>query len=463
MTTLPAVLVLAAPLVVFAVVFAGFQAKRVRSPHAALFGQRHTPSWSSVFVFVLAAVFFAVSGRTRGDSVAFALVAASVVGAAVVERKLLTTYSEILRFYLDPTHWTSLQHQGARWRYEMQHVFATDPEHVDGLIFDLIQTHGTLEEFLTGLDERQFPPEYDEVLRKRLWGFLFQTVERLASEVVPNEVIENRGRFSSGKARSEVFAELRDVAQAGQVAFMDRWQYYWCLRNLNVIDQVLRRTFRWEAQLAGVAIGSLLYGLGFVFGSARHHSPIAIPLGTVTAGALLWLLVVCAGASLFLVTAFRGTGTFSISSPSQGEDYDPLWSDVIQVGIVAFTVSFVIYGIGGPFFLDPAALSHFHLNTRFLLYSCGSFLFCGLVFAGHVLGVHELMSDSRANALARTAESLAIATTTEERKALLDHFADVRRLRVWPLRGATVAQLAAGILLPIVVQAILLYSGLRSH
>jgi hypothetical protein len=178
------------------------------------------------------------------------------------------------------------------------------------------------------------------------------------------------------------------------------------------------------------------------------------------AGTLLWLLLACGGASILIVGTFRGTGTFSIARPTRGTDFDPLWTAVIQVGIVAFAVSFVVYGIGSPFLLEPAALDRFSVDDEFLAYASGSFLFCVLVFVVHTVGVHNLMKGSRDNALDRASEDLR-RPGLEHDQATMDHFRDVRGMRVWPLRSSTVLQLAGGILLPVGAQAILIYSGLN--
>lgn len=378
----------------------------------------------------------------------------------LVERRLLRTFTKITRFYLDPTDWASLKDRGAHWRYEMQHVFIEDPEYVDEVLYRMVARYDSYDALVAAL-RRQDLPAPREVLDGHYWGAPFQSVRELATTIVPTEVLANNGQNTSGLTPDEAFAELHQLALTDKRAFMDRWQYFWCLRNLNVIDSLLRRVFCWRTQFAVVSIGALIYLIGWAIDRPGHDA-IATPLAAATSGAVLWLLVVSAGSSVFFIGAFRGTGTFSISFPCEGQNYDPLWNDVIQVGIVAFTTSFLVYGIGGPLFVDPSTLTRFALNGRFVSFAAAAFAFCSLVFLSHLSGVHELMADSRSNALARTTEQIDTSRDANEREELLRHFGDVRALRTWPLRSVTIAQLAGGIALPIIVQAILLYTGLRS-
>jgi hypothetical protein len=461
MPTPSAVLLLATPLALFAILIAAFRATPIRSPEAAKFRRPPTPAWSGIAIFGAGALVYAAEAHSRANSFALAVVGVSLVGAMFVERKLLSIFADITRFYLDPSEWRTLESSGPRWRYEMQRVFARDPEYVDGLLLGLLRDSESYETFLSSLTGERFPRRYADVLDRRLWGAMSMTVRKLAMDVVPREVIANHGRYSSGKQGEEVFAELHELASHDADAFMDRWQYYWCLRNLNVIDVAMKRTLCWQAQVATVVAGGALYALGLALGSG-HNADMSTLLGGLASGAMLWLLVVCGGASLLLIASFRGTGTFSVAQPCEGEEFDPLWTHVVQVGIVAFTVSFVVYGIGSPFIFNPQTLSHFHLETAFLLDACASFLFCGLIFACHVAGVHELMADSKRNALSRARDALDEAATTQDQGLLSGYYREVRQLRVWPIRGATVAQLAAGILLPVVVQAVLLYVGLKA-
>lgn len=461
MPTLPGLLILATPLILYAATVVGLRQTPTRSLHAAKFIRRYRSAQVAFGILILVAIAYGAIFPTRTDILAVGLVIASLVGAVFVQQKLLHTFAQVTRFYLDPSDWKAHKARGPHWRYEMQHVFLGDPEYVDSLILALVLESTTFAEFQRALQEERFPRDYNDVLDKRFWGPLFQTVRRLATEVVPTEVFASKGRYTSGRTPDAIFAELRALALTDISRYMDRWQYYWCLRNLNVIDLILRRTFCWQTQLAVIMGGAAL----FVFGASvepDHLDHLAIPLGAAATGSIIWLLVVCGGASLLIVGAFRGTGTFVIASPCRGENFDPLWSSVIQVGIVSFSTSFLIYGIASPFLFAPDTLSHFQVGVRFVVYAGVSFLFCVSVFAGHVAGLHKLMQGSRENALARAADALHAAMTPTERQIHMDRFIDVRRLRVWPIRGTVVAQLSAGIVLPVVVQAVLLYTGLKA-
>lgn len=400
------------------------------------------------------------SGHGRDDTLYAILALASLLGARIVAGGLLRTFSHISYSYLDPREWQDVDQRGDRWRYEMRQRFVDDPEYVDALVLLLLETSTSYAEFITALRSGNFPSEYQAVLNKRLWGSIQPSVGVLARHVVPSEVFVNERRFTSHKSPETIFNELRTLSANGDNrALMDRWQYYWCLRNLNLIDRLLKRALGWRANIAVVLGGAVAFAIGAQL-TDNQEVAASFLLRSFAAGALLWLLVVASGASLLIVRVFRGTGTFAIDDPCRGKRFDPLWSEVIKVGIVAFTVSFIIYGIGSPFLLDPGVLTHFHFDGRFVAYAGASFAFCALVFVNHISGVHDLMLGSRTNALDRIALALKGRNGHDER--LMERFREVRELRVWPLRGTTLAQLVVGIGFPVAVQAILLYSGIKT-
>ncbi len=343
----------------------------------------------------------------------------------------------------------------------MQHAYLNDPEYLDSIIITMLRKYKHLLDFKAALEAEDFPRGYDHVLSKRLWGPLFPTLRDSAKDSVPNELLNGHGRFSPGKSPDQIYLELRALALTNQTLFLDRWQYYWGLRNINVVDVLLRRAFSVWVGLSVIALGAAFFGLAVLTHQTRDHE-LAASLAAIASGSLLWMLISCGLSSLLFVGAFRGTGTFSISYPCEGDAFDPLWGRVIQIGIVAFTVSFVIYGIAAPFLFETSALEHFHLDQRFVIYAAGSLLFCVSIFAGHLAGVHKLMARSRENALGRIMDAVRVAKTNHGRDVLLDHFHNVKRLRTWPIRGAVIAQTAAGIALPVLIQAILLYTGLRA-
>jgi hypothetical protein len=460
MTTTAAALLLGTPLVALAVLVAGIRARSVRSLHADVFKYKATPLWIWAMLTAVVAGLYVAGHDTPATRVTAGVGILAIIGSGVVQSKVLGTLSKITRFYLDGEHWNDVAAKGPNWRYEMQHVFVTDPEYVDGLVLDLLEETATLAELGTRL-KSDYPDKYRHILEKRVWGFMFPTVRTLALEVVPAEVFGNHGRFSPGKSADDIYAELRILACRDRTLLMDRWQYYWCLRNLNYIDSLINKVFSWWAVFATVALGALLCKIGTAVTPNSHLGGIDLWGDSVAAGLLLLMLTMCGSASLFIIAAFRGTGTFGIPSPSYDDRYDPLWSDVIQVGIVAFAISLVVYGIGGQFFFDPTLATHLHITTRVIGYACASLAFSGLVFACHIVGVHELMKDSKWNALDRIQAALASETKQQEREVLTKRFLDVRQLRVWPFQRATIAQLVAGIAFPIVVQVLLLYTGLK--
>jgi hypothetical protein len=343
----------------------------------------------------------------------------------------------------------------------MQHVFIRDPEYLDQLMLEMFRANRTRADFLDALRNRAFPPGYDHLLSKRFWGhILFPSIEILATQVVPNELLDNQGKYSPERTADQIYDELRGLALTDTAQFLDRWQYYWCLRNLNIVDGLIGMVFSRWVQAGTITCGVGLLALGCWIDPMHHYQPI-LALSAIAMGSLLWLLVACGSASLLIVGAFRGTGTFTIADPCQGEYFDPLWNRVIQVGIVAFAVSFVIYGLASPFMFEAKTLYSFTVDARFLVYAVVSLLFCGTIFAAHFVGVHRLMAKSRTNAMERCEDEIAGADSTS-RNAKVDHYLELRQLRSWPIRSAVVIQLLAGIVLPVAVQAILLYTGLKS-
>lgn len=448
------------PLVAHLAMIVGLRETPVRSVGAAQFMLKQGSVLAPAGLVLVALGLYVWSEHSRDDTLYAIIVLSSLLGARIVAGALLRTFSHISYSYLDPHEWLDLNQRGDRWQYEMRQRFIDDPEYVDALVLSLIETSNNYAEFLNTLRAGDFPSEYRAVLSKRLWGPVQPSVYALAHNVVPNEVFVNERRFSSHKAPGAIFDELRALTTNGdKKALMDRWQYYWCLRNLNLIDRLLKRALGWQANIAVVFGGAGLFALGVQLANNQEASTSFL-LRSFAAGSLVWLLFVASGASLLIVRVFRGTGTFAIADPCRGKRFDPLWSEVIKVGIVSFTVSFIIYGIGSPFLLDPGVLVHFNIDGKFVAYAAASFAFCALVFANHTSGVHDLMLGSRTNALDRV--SLALKNGNEANERLLERFREVRELRVWPLRGTTLAQLIVGIGFPVAVQAILLYSGLKT-
>ncbi len=412
-------------------------------------------------IAALGAVFLYLwSSGGRENTVYLVIALSSLAGAEMVIRLLLRTFAQITRFSLDPSEWADLAVHGPRWRYEMRRNFVEDPEYADALVLSMLPRFACYAELAAALRREEFPDAYRRVIDKRLWGFIQPTVRQLTRDVVPNEVFTNTGRYSSGKTADEIFDELSAISATGdKAALLDRWQYFWCLRNLNLINLVLRRAFGWvtTAGLVIVGAGGTIAALGLLRHQAISSGPL---LRALAAGTLLWMLATSVASSILIVRLFQGTGTFAVSTPCRSTRFDPLWSSIIKIGIVSFTVSFVVYGIGSPFLLEPHVLAHFRFTGAFVGYAAGSFVLCVAVFVTHTIGLHDLMLGSRDNALDRVEAELE-RIPDNERDEHFERFREIRELQVWPLRGSTIAQLAAGILLPITVQALLLYAGLR--
>lgn len=450
----------AVPVAAHIIMLGGLREAPIRSTSAARFILSQGSPVAPSAIALLALALYCLSGHGRDDTLYLVIVLSSLLGARIVASALLRTFERITFYYLDPEEWLTPSRRGERWRYEMRQRFIDDPEYVDALVMKMLPSYDCYADFAGALRAGDFPSEYRDVLAKHYWGPMQQSVRTLASKVVPTDVFANQGRFSAHKTPDEIFDELRALSPTDNAALMDRWQYYWCLRNLNLIDTILRRVFGAITNLAVVFVGMVVFAGGILLVDGGGLSAdLVLRAGAV--GALLWLIVVCSGSSLIVVRVFRGTGTFAISDPCRGTLFDPLWSDVIKIGIVSFAISFVIYGIGSPFVLDPGTLAHFRLSSEFVVYAAGSFLFCALVFANHTSGVHDLMLGSRTNALDRVGRELADRSGTDQRA--LERFKELRELRVWPLRGTTLAQIAAGIFFPVIAQAILLYAGLSGH
>lgn len=451
---------LAIPVVLYGGFALGMRQNRVRSPIAAQFAPKVRLPRLGLVVSLFAAILFLVGHRDRPTTLYLGLTVLAMFGAAFVENKLRRTLADIVYHNLNPAHWADFKNRGPHWRYEMKWSFIQDPEYVDVITLQMIDETSSYTALSYAARQEKFPPGHEPYLDLRAWGRFFPPVRTIVQQTISEDVLMNYGRYASGLTPAEVFAELKSTEDLA--LRMDRLQYFWCLRNLNVIDARLRQILRGSSQAAVIAIGTLLFLLVAPSISEDGQAPSEL-LRAVAAGSLLWLLVVCAGASLFIIRVFGGTGTFSISYPVRGTDFEPLWNRVLQVGIVSFSVSFLLYGIGSPFLLDPAALAQFKVDGTFIAYAAGGFVFCAGVFLAHTAGLHDLMLASRTNALDRLAFRLESTLDTEPRRELVDWFKDVRTLRVWPVRASTLAQVGLGILLPVLVQVILLYTGIRTR
>lgn len=456
------VLFLALPIALHITVVGLLRERTERSWSAARFHQRRGPTVSPIVVGFAAIALYLQSAEHRAQTVFLVLVISSLAGSELVIQLLLRTFARITRFSLDPSEWSSFSDRGPRWRYQMRHQFIEDPEYVDALVLSMLQSFSTYTEFVQALRDEDFPRKYKPLLHRRLWGVIQPTVQELAREVVPNDVFTNNGRYSSGNSPEEIFHELRYLCSCDRISLMDRWQYYWCLRNLNLINRLLRRAFSGITLLCVILLGSAVaLAVLVTTGHPVRSQSADVVLRALTAGTLLWVLFTCAGASILIVRIFQGTGAFAIDTPCRSTRFDPLWSRIVKIGILSFTVSFIVYGIGSPFLLEPAVLSNFHVSNGFLGYAIGSSVLCGIVFVTHSIGLHDLMLGSRENALDRVMIDLKATTTPGMRQFHVERFREIRDLQVWPLRRSTLAQLAAGILLPITVQVLLLYAGLR--
>lgn len=434
-----------------------------RSLDAARFSYKMYPIGPPLFLGLCGIILYIASEQSPPDVLYIGLILYALIGAGLVEWRTVSTFTYIVRFYLDSTAWSSITKREQRWQYEMKYHFVENPEYADSLVLSMLSKSSSYDNLVAALTSKPLPEEekYEQILDAHLWGLVLPTARSIAASVVPNELFANNGRYSHGKTPEEVFQELRYRSSQDQTLLMDRWQYYWCLRNLNLIDRSLRRALARSTKIAVVCLGAGIFLIGLVTTTRAHLSADTF-LRAEAAGALLWLLVMSGGASILIVRAFKGTGTFSISFPCRGSNFDPLWSRVIQVGILSFAASFLVYGIGSPFLLDPTVLSHFQIGTRFVVYAGSSFLFCFAVFINHTTGLHDLMLGSRDNALDRTFLDLQNATTEDTRRVYIERFKELRELRVWPIRGSTAAEVAIGIVLPVAVQVILLYSGLQA-
>lgn len=452
------------PLVLFVVIAVAIRETPVLTRESADFEQLPRPVLAPLLVVLMAAGLFAAGSHGRSELLYLVLVVLSVAGAGLIERKLLATVAEIVHGYMNPRDWMDGRAPpGPRWRFQTKARYRDDPEWVDRIVLEMVSRHSTYAEFEHAVRADDFPPWYGDVLDRKLWGRAFPTARVIVKNLLVKEVFNNDGRFRSGKSPDQIFAELRELADGEHHAVLDRWQYYLCLRDLNILYSVLNRGCR-PLILIGIVLLSAMVFCASVTLISTEALSISLILRATAAGALVWLLVVCASASILIVHVgvgmSPGTGTFSIARPTRGTDFDPLWTEVIQVGILAFAASFLVYGIGSPFLLQPSALDAFTVDRDFLFYAAGSSLLCVMMFVVHTVGVHNLMRGSRDNALDRASEGLRSASTQHD-EGTLDHFKEVRGMRVWPLRASTVFQLAGGILLPVGAQALLIYAGLN--
>jgi hypothetical protein len=437
-------------------------AVRLRSNRSPFIDQYlHIPRPTApVAAYLVLAVVTFVAGSYSSQTIVFlALTVASLVGATLIQARLRRLLTTITTHYLDRTSWQDIRFRGPGWRYEMKYEFIERPEYVDALILSMVRQYPTYSSFRDAILKGTFPPEYADILDKRFWGFGLPTVRKLANEVVIDELFRGQGPYAPSQSADDIYHELRDLVRGDKVLLMDRWQYYWALRNLNFVTALVSRALSPIMQAIGIA--GIMIAFGIAATVSTNVSIVDSVLRSVAAGSLVWVVFVCGGTSLLIVSIFRGTGTFAISFPTSSHDYDPIWTEFIQLGILAFSVSFLTYGIGMPFLLMPQVLSKYPaaLDGRFMAYSVMSFVLCLLIFLNHAFGTHTLMASSKANALERVERELRRAAKVEDRSGLVERHIELQRLRVWPFRRAVVAQLLLGIVLPALAQGIAVYSS----
>ncbi len=385
--------------------------------------------------------------------VPFAL-AAAMIGRWNVERMM----RHVVGHYVNPEAWVDLDKRGGEWRYEMKSSFIDDPEFVDLIAFELFDAHPTYESFREAVTAEKLPSSYERVLDRHLWGLLLPTTRELITRALIAEIFENTGHYSCGKSAEGIYEELRGLRRHRE-AFMDRWQYYWTIRNLNALERIFGRVFGNALELVFFTIAAVVFALLDV-GFGPDGDAALIGVRALSAAALLWVVVICGGTNFVLVQLFRGTGTFAIDLPLRDRRQDPLWPRFVRIGIYGFAASFLFYGIGMPILLTPSLWTHFKVDRHFLLLALLSFLLCALIFANHIRAIHELMSNSRANALDRVARRLVEATNETSYARARERFAELRELTSWPLNSAVTGAVVTGIVLPVLVQLLLILAGL---
>ena len=405
-------------------------------------------------------IVYALSSHDRISSFCVALTLLALLGAFIIGQRLRFTLDFLVASYLNPRAWADVAKRRHQWQFEMKYAFVLQPEHVDALLLELLKRHTDFAGFNAALVSADVPPEYVNELTRRHWGFALPSLRGLVTKVLPNEVFRNAGPYSPEKSPAAIFDELRSLSHANdQFLLMDRIQYYWTLRNLNYLGRLIA-TLAGEVAFVGVTLltTAAFFGGMEVFG--HEKASVALALRALAAGAAVWTLSVCFGVSLLLITIFRGTGTFSISLPPLNITAERLWTPFTQVGIAAFTTSFVIYGVGVPFLFAPRELYHFSPNTTFSIYALACLLPCLTVFLNHTIGTHILMREAKLNALERLRARL-VTAPSEETGKLRDAFVDIRGLHEWPFRASVVTTIIAGVIFPLAVQIILIVSHLK--
>jgi hypothetical protein len=409
-------------------------------------------------VIALAAlVLFAVGPHRRETIFYAAIVPLALAAAAVARTNVMRTTDFVCDHYVNPEGWHDLHRPEPTWRYEMKHMYVHDPEYVDDIVVKMLHTHPSYDEFKQAL---LTPSLHEDVLDKRLWGAMLPTVRTLLRDAVVGELFEGGARGGSQPAASATYEELRGLLQPHQRhLLMNRLQYHWAVRNLDTLKGIYRQI------RSPVTEGAFVAFIGLLFLLVDYVSGLGVSVETVlraiAAASLLWVVVICGGTTVLLVNLFRGTGTFTIETPLKNKREDELWPTFTRVGIYAFAASFLLYGIGMPILLTPELLHHLSIGGRFVLLSALSFVLCALLFGYYIQGIHNLMRGAREHALALARVELKRPdATSEERAAALHRFEDVRELNTWPLNGAVMGEIVAGIGFPIVVQLILLSAGL---
>lgn len=436
----------------------------------------------------------------------FALLGILALGASSrIKLMTLDLWAEARDHYLDFRSWENLDHKGPRWRYIMKWWFVERPEPIDAITIMLVRECETFDEFKRRVQTRDWPKGFEEVMRRKFWGWYLPSVESLLRGAVVRDIFGSPIFAAMGKTPSDVYADLRSAfwcpacgnaeparsacavcAHTGwvdylcftcrgagmvglvpctacdgrgvhrnrpPVLFMHRLQYLWMARNVAWIEGRMPLWLTYRMQAAVVIVGAAGYYLALA-----HDGTAQSPLATIMAGIYFGgsLLVVLSAAilTLFLLLLFQGTGTFDLAYPLDDSSLGlELWSKFTSIIIGISVLAFVLYSVGMPVLLFSAVLEHQQLSLPVVLIVSLSAITFGFFAFGNLFRLHVSMEEAKRSKLGELKHFL-VGRSVDARQRERDDalYKEVRDLKVWPIDFSAAAAVVSGFVIPTALQ-----------
>jgi hypothetical protein len=230
--------------------------------------------------------------------------------------------------------------------------------------------------------------------------------------------------------------------------FMDRLQYLWMARNVDLMKRLFPLWLSNRTYLAVVALtAALFFGVSLVFQAGANVDLLA--------QALLFgeavLLGMLSGAIVFVfASAFNGSGMLISSYPLRDTKFgNRVWTQLMNLlGVLTFGSLL----IDTTFVMSQFLFVH-NANAALLgLATVTVTMFVILISFGGFYTIHTAMRDAKRSRLDELADWLHQTRDAQSRLATAqeeEFFKEIRQLQEWPIDLATTFGIVSGILIPI--------------